>query len=164
MKTCLTLAAILGVAGFAGDGHALGKDAARAPGTESGWALFQHKCTTCHGNPSVERAPSVDVIRGLSPEKIYSALGPDGIMAAPGATLGDQERRAIAEFMSGRPLGSAHSGAAGAMPNQCRTNPQLPNPKSAPQWNGWSSDLAGHRFQSAAAAGIGAQDVSHLKL
>jgi len=144
-------------------GHACGQ-AAMAPGTESGFALFQKKCTTCHGNPAVERAPLPEAIRSMPPEKIYEALGPDGIMAAPGASLSDPERRRIAEFMSGRPLGSARLGAASAMPNQCRGNPQLPNPASAPQWNGWSSDAANHRFQSVAAAGMRAQDVPRLRL
>ena len=142
MRTHITLTAILGVAGLACSGHAPARDAAvvpgaaapiapvptapapaaaapaaAAPGTESGWALFQKKCTTCHGNPAVERAPSLATIRGMSAEKIYAALGPAGIMTAQGATLNDPERRAIAEFMSGRPLGSAHSGAANVMPN-----------------------------------------------
>jgi polyvinyl alcohol dehydrogenase (cytochrome) len=174
MRTLLTLGAILSVAGLLGAGSARAAPAARQaetqeaprgpPGTESGFALFQWKCTACHGNPAVERAPSPEAIRGMSPEKIYAALGPDGIMAAQGAALQDRERRAIAEFMSGRPLGSARSGAAGAMPNQCRTNPELANPISAPQWNGWSSDAANHRFQAAAAAGISAENVPQLKL
>jgi polyvinyl alcohol dehydrogenase (cytochrome) len=164
MRISLSLTAFAGVAGFLLGGPALCADAAARPGTESGWALFQHKCTTCHGNPAVERAPSVDAVRAMPPEKIYAALGPDGIMAAPGAALSDQERRAIAEFMSGRPLGSAQLGAASAMANRCRTNPKLPDPGAFAQWNGWSGDLSGHRFQTAAAAGMSAQEVPHLKL
>jgi polyvinyl alcohol dehydrogenase (cytochrome) len=179
MRTRLILTAILGVAGLACSGHALARDAAvvprpaapsapvpaaAAPGTESGWALFQKKCTTCHGNPAVERAPSLATIREMSAEKIYAALGPAGIMAAQGATLNDPERRAVAEFMSGRPLGSAHFGAASVMPNQCPANPPLPSPDSAPQWNGWSSDGTSHRFQAGAAAGFGARDLPKLKL
>jgi polyvinyl alcohol dehydrogenase (cytochrome) len=134
------------------------------PGTESGIALFESKCTICHGNPAVEHAPSPQALRAMPPEKIYAALGSTGIMAAQGSTLKDQERRAIAEFMSGRPLGSARMGAASSMPNQCRTNPALANPDSLPQWNGWGSDAANRRFQSAAAAKIAAQDVPKLKL
>lgn len=160
MKTQLMLIATLGVAGLLGDRLAL----AAPPGTESGFALFQKKCTLCHGNPAVERAPSLDAIRNMSPEKIYGALGSNGIMAAQGSSLSDQERRAIAEFMSSRPLGSARSGAADSMPNRCAANPPLTNPNSAPQWNGWSRDGANHRFQAAAAAGIGVDDVPKLRL
>ncbi|HEY2678678.1 MAG TPA: PQQ-binding-like beta-propeller repeat protein [Steroidobacteraceae bacterium] len=178
----LRLIAVLAFVGVFSDADALGQNPAAAPsplpaeqvetptsprgppGTESGIALFEKKCTICHGNPAVEHAPSPDTIRAMSPEKIYAALAPTGIMAAQGAMLKDQERRAIAEFMSGRPLGSSRSGAAGSMPNQCRSNPELPNPDSAPQWNGWGSDGANRRFQTAAKAGIGARDVPRLKL
>jgi polyvinyl alcohol dehydrogenase (cytochrome) len=156
-------AAMIAVTTLISGGRASGQ-AAMAPGTESGFALFQKKCTTCHGNPAVERAPSPEAVRSMPPEKIYQALGPDGIMAAPGASLSDAERRRIAEFMSGRPLGSGRLGAAAAMPNQCRDNPPLRSLASAPQWNGWSTDAANHRFQPAAAAGIRAQDVPRLRL
>jgi polyvinyl alcohol dehydrogenase (cytochrome) len=155
--------AMLGIAGLLVGGRVSGQ-AAMVPGTESGFALFQKKCTICHGNPAVDRAPSPEAIRSMPPEKIYQALGPDGIMAAPGASLSDAERSRIAEFMSGRPLGSGRLGAATAMANQCRDNPPLHDPASAPQWNGWSTDAANHRFQSAVAAGIRAQDVPRLRL
>jgi polyvinyl alcohol dehydrogenase (cytochrome) len=182
MRSQLTLIAILCIAGLFG-GTAQGQQVAAAPpnsrsieqagdqtaqrgppGTESGFALFEKKCTACHGNPAVERAPSPDAIRSMQPEKIYAALGPAGLMSAQGAPLKDQERRAIAEFMSGRPLGSARLGAASSMPNRCGNNPPLPSPDSASRWIGWSDDGANHRFQSAAAAGMAAQDVSRLKL
>src|SRR6516225_2790942 len=45
-----------------------------APGTENGIAVFQTQCMTCHGNPNVERAPSPNAIREMSPERIYAAL------------------------------------------------------------------------------------------
>jgi polyvinyl alcohol dehydrogenase (cytochrome) len=163
MSTRFIAAAMIGIAGLVAGGRA-SSQAAMAPGTESGFALFQKKCTTCHGNPAVDRAPSPEAIRSMPPEKIYEALGPDGVMAAPGASLSDPERRRIAEFMSGRPLGSGRLGAAAAMAHQCRDNPPLPAPASAPQWNGWSTDATNHRFQSAAAAGMRAQDVPRLRL
>lgn len=165
MSSRLSLPAILVIAGVLGNALAETPTSPRGPpGTESGIALFEKHCTICHGNSANELAPAPETLRAMSPEKIYHALGPDGIMATQGAPLKDQERRAIAEFMSGRPLGSARVGAASSMPNQCRSNPLLPNPDSMPQWNGWGSDSANHRFQAAAAAKISAQDVPRLKL
>ncbi|HEY5020779.1 MAG TPA: cytochrome c, partial [Steroidobacteraceae bacterium] len=73
-----------------------GAPAARAPGTESGFFLFQARCTNCHGNPEVEHAPSPEALRAMPPERIYAALGPGGIMAGPGASLSDAERRRVA--------------------------------------------------------------------
>ena len=119
-----------------------GAPAARAPGTESGFFLFQARCTSCHGNPQVERAPSPEALRAMPPERIYAALGPGGIMAESGAVLSDAERRRIAEFMAGRPMGSAESGgsaddgipvphesAAGRIPSRSRVERLEPRPR-----------------------------------
>ena len=137
---------------------------AGAPGTESGFFLFQARCTSCHGNPQVERAPSPEALRAMPPERIYAALGSGGIMAESGAVLSDAERRRIAEFMAGRPLGSAALGSAAAMSNRCAHNPALADPSSQPLWNGWSSGSENWRFQPAALAGIAIGDVPHLRL
>jgi polyvinyl alcohol dehydrogenase (cytochrome) len=137
---------------------------AGAPGTESGFFLFQARCTSCHGNPKVERAPSPQALRAMRPERIYGALSPGGIMAVPGSALSDAERRRIAEFMAGRPLGSAALGSAAAMSNRCAQNPALADPSSSPTWNGWSSDSENWRFQPAKQAGIAVGTVPHLRL
>src|SRR5262249_23479079 len=124
-----------------------------APGTESGIAVFQTQCMTCHGNPNVERAPSPAAIREMSPERIYDALT-SGLMKDQGAKLSDQDRRGVAEFMSGRPLGSAKLGDAKNMANQCSNNPALTDPARSPAWNGWGADVSNSRFQPASAAGL----------
>ena len=134
-----------------------------APGTENGIAVFQTQCMTCHGNPNVERAPSPAAIREMSPERIYDALT-TGIMKDQGAKLSDQDRRGVAEFMSGRPLGSARLGDAKSMPNQCRNNPPLTDPSRGPAWNGWGADASNSRFQPEQAAGLTATQVPRLKL
>src|SRR3954463_3358054 len=72
-----------------------------APGTENGIAVFQTQCTSCHGNPNVDRAPSPNAIREMSPERIYAALT-TGVMKEQGDKLPDSDRRGVAEFMSGR--------------------------------------------------------------
>src|SRR5262245_38726528 len=134
-----------------------------APGTENGIAVFQTQCMACHGNPNVERAPSPAAIREMSPERIYEALT-TGLMKDQGAKLSDQDRRGVAEFMSGRPLGSARLGDAGSMPNRCRNNPTLIDPARGPAWNGWGADASNSRFQPAQAAGLTAAQVPRLKL
>ena len=133
------------------------------PGTESGFATFQTQCAQCHGNPSVDRAPTPSAAREMTPEKIYDALS-TGLMVTQASALNDGQKKALAEFMSGRPMGSAKSGAAENMGFQCRTNPPLADPASAPSWNGWSPDLANTRFQPAAVARLTAAQVPRLKL
>src|SRR5438876_11259606 len=103
------------------------------PGTENGIATFQTQCMSCHGNPKVERAPSPAAIRELTPEKIYESLT-TGSMKEQGDKLNDTDKRGVAEFMGGRPLGSSRAGDAKNMPNQCRSNPALSDPDRGPQW------------------------------
>ena len=55
-------------------------------GTESGFAVFQTKCMSCHGNPTMAgRVPDPATLRQLSPEKIYEALT-TGPMKTQGAS------------------------------------------------------------------------------
>src|SRR5207244_2525178 len=108
-------------------------------------------------------APSPNAIREMSPERIYEALT-SGIMKDQGAKLTDADRRGVAEFMSGRPLGSASAGDAKNMANQCRSNPAMTDPSRGPAWNGWGADTSNSRFQPAQAAGLTAAQVPRLKL
>jgi polyvinyl alcohol dehydrogenase (cytochrome) len=133
------------------------------PGTESGFATFQTRCAQCHGNPNVDRAPTPSALREMTPEKIYAAMT-TGVMQQQSSALNDAQKKAVAEFMAGRPMGSAASGAAEHMGFQCRTNPPLPDPASRPSWNGWSPDLANTRFQPAQVAKLTAAQVPGLKL
>src|ERR1700722_6064915 len=72
-----------------------GQEPAQRPvqsmGTESGFAVFQTKCMSCHGNPAMAgRVPDPATLRQLPPEKIYEALT-TGPMKTHGASLGDGE-------------------------------------------------------------------------
>ena len=133
------------------------------PGTESGFATFQTQCAQCHGNPNVDRAPTPAALREMPPEKIYEALT-TGVMQTQASALTDQAKKGVAEFMAGRPLGSAKQGDAANMGFQCRTNPPLESPSKGPAWNGWSPDLANTRFQPAQVAGLTAAQIPRLKL
>ena len=134
-----------------------------APGTESGFATFQTTCAQCHGNPNVDRAPSPEALREMTPEKIYTALT-TGLMQTQASALNDGQKKAVAEFMAGRPMGSAKSGGSETMGFQCRTNPPLADPASRPSWNGWSPDLSNTRFQPANVARLTAAQIPKLKL
>jgi polyvinyl alcohol dehydrogenase (cytochrome) len=162
------MVAAAGIAVLAWAGAFTPQAAGQAPpgfvaGTESGFATFQTQCAQCHGNPNVDRAPAPAALREMPPEKIYEALT-TGVMQTQAAGLNDEQKRRVAEFMSGRPLGSAKQGDAANMGFQCRTNPPLTDPAQGPAWNGWSPDLANTRFQPAQAAGLTAAQVPRLKL
>jgi polyvinyl alcohol dehydrogenase (cytochrome) len=132
-------------------------------GTESGIAVFQQRCMGCHGNPNVPQAPLPSVIREMSAERIYDALT-TGPMKAQGAPLTEDQRKMLATFLSGRPLGAAEQGSAKDMPNQCASNPPLTPPDDGPAWNGWGVTVANTRYQPAGAAGLTPEQVPHLKV
>jgi polyvinyl alcohol dehydrogenase (cytochrome) len=135
------------------------------PGTEMGFAVFETQCTRCHGNPAAaqSRAPDPAVIRQMSPERIYDALT-TGVMKAEALKLTDAQKRRVAEFMSGRPLGSAAQGDVRNMAGRCERNPELAAPHSQPEWNGWGNGLDNAHFQTARAAGLDERNVHRLAL
>ena len=132
-------------------------------GTETGIGTFETHCMGCHGNPNVPQAPAPSAIRQMAPERIYDALT-TGVMKPQGDALTDDQRKMLATFLSGRPLGSLKQGDAKDMPNHCASNAALADPSSGPEWNGWSPDIVNSRFQDAKGAGLTAEQVPQLKL
>ncbi len=163
MRVYLRLAAIAAIALAA---RAQQQPAAQPAsiGTEAGFGIFQQRCMGCHGNANAaEKAPDPSTLRQLPPERIYDALT-SGAMKTIGQTLTDEQRRRVAESVSGRLLGSAAAGNAIDMPNHCPSNPPLADPSAGPAWNSWGADIRNTRFQTAQAAGLTADEVPRLKL
>lgn len=131
--------------------------------TEMGFIVFQQKCTGCHGNGAVERAPTPAQLRGMSPERILTALT-TGVMKQVGDTLTENERLRVAASVAGRPLGSDQVLEARQMPNRCTRNPPIRSLDAQPRWNGWGIDAVNSRVQPTAQAGIDAASVARLKL
>jgi polyvinyl alcohol dehydrogenase (cytochrome) len=134
--------------------------------------LFNNNCASCHKNTksSVDEgllkennAPSTDTLATMTPEAIYAALT-TGAMMQQAANLSNDEKRVLAEFFGGRPLGAADQGDAKNMTNRCASNPQVGNISDGASWTGWSADLANTRFQSTKAAGLTADQATKLKL
>jgi len=85
-------------------------------------------------------------------------------MKPQGDGLTDEQKKMLATFLSGRPLGSLKEGDAKDMPNHCASNAPLTDPSAGPEWNGWSPDGINSRFQDAKDAGLTADQVPQLKL
>jgi polyvinyl alcohol dehydrogenase (cytochrome) len=137
-----------------------------------GQSLFNKDCASCHHhamssaneNQTGRAAPSTETLAQMSPEAIYATLT-TGDMVQQAKALSESDKRAIAEFFGGRPLGAAYAGDAKNMTNHCASNPPITDASAgSSSWNGWSADLANTRFQSASAAGISVDEVPHLKV
>lgn len=131
--------------------------------TELGFVVFQQKCTGCHGSGLVERAPTPAQLRGMSPERILTALT-TGVMKQVGDTLTENERLRVAASVAGRPLGADQALIAQQMPNRCTKNSPIRSIDATPHWNGWGADSVNSRMQTAAQAGLDAAQVPQLKL
>ena len=143
---------------IAGTGLVAGLALAQTPAPD-GTAVFQRSCASCHNGAADSRAPRVETLREYSPEVIIDALV-SGAMRVQGSRLGGAERRAVAEYLSGRKISVDVAGAAtGRCPAQ--TNFDL---RSGPAWNGWGRELTNTRFQTEAQAGLTAEQVPRLKL
>ncbi len=120
----------------------------------AGATIFGNVCGACHGKPGIDEAMSPEMLKQLTPEKLYASMTAGSMRThADAAALTDEQRVAIAEWVSGRRLGSTESGAASTMSNMCSSHPPVTN-LSAPSWNGWSPDMTkNNRYQSAKAAG-----------
>jgi polyvinyl alcohol dehydrogenase (cytochrome) len=133
----------------------------------TGSPVFQQNCGTCHtfqGRQIEGRTvPSLSALQQLSPERVYETLT-TGSMRAEAERLTDAQKKQIAEWVAGRPIGSA-SGDIRTMPNQCAANPPLTDPSSSPAWNGWGgAGSQNARFQPAAAAGLTPSQIPNLRL
>jgi polyvinyl alcohol dehydrogenase (cytochrome) len=125
---------------------------------QDGSTLYDRTCASCH-NGGNDRAPSRDALRSMSADRVLAAME-TGPMISMAVRLTTADRRAIAEFVSGKPIGQplVTTPPAKAM---C---PGAPGPLTlnGDAWVGWGVNTNNTRFQGA--AGINAAEVPRLKV
>jgi cytochrome c553 len=86
---------------------------------------YFNNCASCHEgtDPTAHQAPRTAVMKQMTPERILESLT-TGSMRTNAATLSDQDKRLIAEWLGGRKLDTDLAGAAEKMPNQCSAHPR----------------------------------------
>ena len=134
----------------------------RTISAQDGATLYQRSCAPCH-DAGAERAPTHEALHAMTPERVLAAME-SGPMISMANRRSAADRRAIAEFITGKsfehPLDTAPAPAA-----MCTgPAPEFTNPTAGPLWNGWGLDLLNTRFQTAAQAGINSENVSRLKV
>jgi polyvinyl alcohol dehydrogenase (cytochrome) len=132
---------------------------------ESGEYLFKTYCAICHepsGSDEV-RAPSRDVLKQMTPEHILQVLEA-GAMKAQAAERSRAQRRALAEYLSGKVFGTASPDIISRSAFCAGASSPLASTSNPPEWNGWGVDITNTRFEPATAAGLTAGDVPRLKL
>ena len=127
---------------------------------QDGAALYKQNCATCHDG-GMDRAPSRDALKAMSADRVLAAMetGPMISMASRRTAL---ERRAIAEFVSGKKLTGVLE--TKPLPQAMCSAPGSSNLSQGPSWIGWGSNLSNSRFQDAVNAGLTAADIPRLKV
>ncbi len=154
MRRVILLAVIVGV---------LPSLAGAQQAAPSGAAVYKQHCAGCHES-AIPRMPNRQGLAAMSPEHIESELASFS-MRRQGAKLSPAERRAVAEFLTGRPAGSYRAPIA-LIPKSayCTGAATAGDRLTGASWNGWGIDAQNTRHQTAAAAGLTAADVPRLKL
>src|SRR5206468_142434 len=123
--------------------------------------VYRQHCAGCH-NGSMPRMPSRDALKTLTQEHVETALS-SFTMRRQGAPLTLAERRAFAEYVTGRPAGSYRAPleviprsayCTATSSGTSSGSSSTADPLAGAAWNGFGGDARNTRFQSAAAAGI----------
>ena len=130
---------------------------AQAPGGEQ---IFSARCASCHSGQPDSRAPDLDSLKARAPQAVIEALV-NGAMRAQGSQLGGADRRAVAEYVTGKKI---DGDVTGATTGRCATAAALAAPPRGPRWAGWSPAPTNTRFQTNDQAGLAAADLSRLTL
>lgn len=128
----------------------------------SGEQLYTQYCAKCHSNAHAVRVPQLSVLRAMGPAAVLDALE-FGPMRFTGLARTADERHAIVEFVTGKKIGQ-ETEAKESLTGRCADAPGNFDPNAGPKWNGWGNDLSNTRFQSDAAAGLTADQVSKLQV
>src|SRR5687768_13071415 len=132
---------------------------APAPAAPDGAELYKRACAQCH-DAGVGRAPNREQFRTMLPDRVLSAME-TGSMVTMANGRSAVERRAIAEFVTGKTFATALSTTPS--PRAMCTPANAPfAPGTAPSWSGWGHDSSNTRYQNA--PGLAAADVPKLKL
>jgi polyvinyl alcohol dehydrogenase (cytochrome) len=125
--------------------------------TPSGEATYKTHCAACHDSTS-PRVPTRAALQQMPAARIARALE-GGAMMTIALTMSREERLAVSTFL-GKP-GAVDGPPASAF---CADRTIRLAARPAVTWNGWSPGTGNTRMQTAAAAGITADQVPALKL
>src|SRR5262249_49581798 len=122
--------------------------------------LYKESCASCH-DTGANRAPTRDTLRLMQPERVLAALE-GGPMTSMANRRTPAERRALAEFVTGKSFAQPLDMTPSAKAMCTGAASAFTNPLDGAAWNGWGVTTSNTRYQSA--AGFMAADVPRLKL
>jgi polyvinyl alcohol dehydrogenase (cytochrome) len=128
---------------------------------QDGAAAYESNCAVCHDG-GMNRAPTRDLFEAMLPERVLHAMEA-GSMISMAVTLTSDQRRNLAEFLTGKSFADSPpmTPPAAAM---CR-NGDAPLTAGGPSWTAWGGPTnANTRYQPASGTAIDADSVGRLEL
>ena len=129
---------------------------------QDGAALYRRDCAACH-DMAVDRAPSREALQMMTAERVLAAME-SGPMLSMAARSTGVERRAVAQYVTGKSLSARDLSTTPAESAMCGRSGGFANPLSGRNWNGWGENTNNTRFQQASAAGLTAAQAPRLKV
>src|SRR5207249_8315341 len=126
---------------------------------EDGAPLYKQICAACH-DTGIDRAPNREALRAMTPERVLAALETGAMISMTSARTA-VERRAIAEFVTGKPFGQALVTTPSPQSMCPVREGDFVSLFSGPLWHGWGVNNT--RYQDRAMAGFTAAEVPRLK-
>lgn len=133
--------------------------------------LFIDRCSQCHddgenpapsANTGARPAPILNALRVKTAEAVFRMMDGAGLMAPHTKGWSADDRRRVAEFITGKKLSLTDTLAPPE--GRCDFAPPAVDLAKAPMSNGWGMDAGNGRFQTAAQAGVAPAAVPTLKL
>src|SRR5215831_4210578 len=128
---------------------------------QDGAALYRRDCAGCH-DMGVDRAPAREALQAMSAERVLNALETGPMISMASRETG-AERRAVAQFVSGKSLSTRDLLTTPPSSAMCATKDNFGSSLTGPEWNGWGENTHNTRFQSAG-QGLTAAAVPLLKV
>ena len=123
---------------------------------QDGAALYRRDCGTCH-DTGVDRAPARDALQTMAAERVLAAME-SGPMISMASRDNGAERRAIAQFVTGKTLSARDLSMVPPQSAMCVTAAIVPGTFATPlagrNWNGWGDNTSNTRFQNANAGEV----------
>lgn len=123
-----------------------------------GQKIYMATCNNCHKSEAGVGAPGYMILVQMPPRAILAALE-KGKMREQAKDLTDEQRKAVAQYIAGKPLVETK------IPQGAYTTFALSSGKGAQiHHSGWGGNLEGTGYRSAEQAGMSAENVGKLTL
>src|SRR6185503_11598260 len=112
----------------------------------------RQNCAACH-DAGIDRAPGREALQTMTAERVLTSLE-SGAMLSMASRMSATERRAIAQFVTGKSLSARDLAMTPPASAMCTARGAVANPLNGPLWNGWGGNTHNTRFQDRVTAGL----------